>query len=481
MRRHGNLEFDFTALERAILRPIVETFTPLDLFVRTGVGSDTNGGLSSGDSLATLAEAIARVPKGIGAGASVIVHLGDGTYPAPVWGDRILGDKLVIIGDGAGVGDGFSRLPGYASPVTAASGTGAGVVVDPVGGLTPDAFRGKTIRLLSGPGSPQRKTIKRNTATDIIPARDFVPTPDNTTTYEIVESTVELAYSGAFTSTVELSGDGPVQTQDASDGDVPAYCVCQVRLNATGNPVPNISNATVCYYGIEISGSGTLWPAWNNASVFIGTDSIIGQFAFVPETLGFAASNTEWAGWGIGQVGSNAVQWSPADTTVKGYIVAARLQLLKNVLWFMYGGRLFGVAGSDTLESNGATIIVEGSVSVPVEIESSGGGSAVEAGGQNSSIRLVNTQLVSAAALVSVKQGGLVNIFSSVTGTSSGAEAVDASLGGRVFLFGAPVLEGATPAVAYNPGGGAAGQISDFAAPGDFLSAADGSVIERVS
>lgn len=450
------------------------TTQAVDLLVRTVGGDDTASG-ASGAPLKTLAEAVARIPFHIAKGHPVIIRLGDGAYPRPAWGTRILGDHLAVRGDGAGVGDGFNRLQ---TSETADTGTGAAVVKKIGGGLTPDAFRGKTIRTLTGPGAGQRRTISSNSATDIIPAVIFIPAPDNTTTYEIVEDTVVWDYpAGEY---VELAGSGNSAPETSSDGKTPAYVVSQVRFDvAAGGASPTIFGATLALYGIEVSGAGTFVPHWQNLSLFCGFDNAF-SLSEIPLDLGFATDSFQWGGWGMAQVG-------PVSPVIRHAGLKAMAVLVQGSLlaegpdstWHIHGGRLFGKSGADTLQaSDGA--VVRLIPTVPIQIEATGADQAVEAN-ENSSIFLVTASLSAAAALIRARRSGYLSVDSTVTGTSSAGLAIDATLGGIVHLHGAPAVDGAVPAAAFDPGGGGAVAKGFFTATGDYTANADGSVIERVS
>lgn len=486
---HG---YDVSLLPGFLRKIVSSTIAPLDLYVRTVGGSDSNSGLSTGFPLATLAAAVAKVPVHIALGGRVIIHLGDGTYPAPVWGTRILDDKLALIGDGAGVGDGFAELQG----ALFADGTSTASRLDKIGGsLTPNdpALRGRTIQLIAGTGSPQRKTIKNNTADGYIPARDFSPAPDGTTEYRILESAVELEYTGAILNHYEIAGaanTSPILV--FGSGGAAVYSLNQLRLTTADggdSPLPTYSNVGVVYYGIEIAGPGFgLELNFSHCSVYIGNDAL-GVFAAIPNALGFAASDTEWLGWGMSAVDKTTpgtfpnLNFDGPSTNFHMYLVVKGLLAL-GFTFSLYGGRLFGHGGvsADTLEltenSIGKVTGTFGSTSV-VDIEAIGGNNAVEVH-ELANLRLNEVSLSAVSALMRIREGGQLRFGPTVTGASSGAQAVLVD-SGEVYIDGVPALTGSPTGTAYDVGDGIAVPASFFTGLGDYLANPNGGVIRRIS
>ncbi len=464
------------------------TTQDVTLFVRTGVGSDTADGLTNGTSLATGVEAVARTPRRLA--HSWIVRLGDGTYPNFEWGDRDLGDHLAVYGDGAGSGDGFSRLQ---TSETADTGTDANKVVKTGGGLTVNVFRNKTIILLTGPGAGQRRMISRNTATDIVPSLIFIPAPDNTTTYEVVESTVLLSYTTATFETIEISGSGPRAAVEAtggthsSEGTIPTYVLAQLKLTASVSSVVAYSRMNVAYYGVEIEGAEQFIPSWTGGSVFAGADDLIG-FASLPVNLGFTAGSGDWVGWGLGSSGAKPPAFRTQYAVMQGYFVVGSINAAgPGTKWVISGGGLYGnaVGFVDTLTARGAdgAEVSIGGAGPAIEIDATGAFNPVQASLGARISMFGSIKLTAAAALVRSESNASVFVADTVTGTSSGGAAVEAHEGGKVFLTGSaePVLVGNVPASAYDPGGLGAVAAAFFAADGDFTSNADGSVILRES
>lgn len=455
------------------------TTQPATILVRTADGDDSNDGIIN--PLKTETEAVLRTPYRIE--HQWIVDLGNGTYPAFVWGPRVLGDQLAVIGGGGGIGDGLNELQ---ASQTADAGTGAGVVNKIGGGLTPNdpLLRSRTIDLLTGPGSPQRKLIKSNTTVGYIPARDFSPAPDNTTTYRIVEAAVKLQYTGFLTSHFEIEGAAPPSPSlFFGSGNAPCYSLNQIKLTTDdAGPIATFSNVGLALYGVETGGAGNLELALNQCAGFFGTDAN-GVFAAIPRVLGFAAGDGEWLGYGLGEVDASSLFITGFNSVMHMYLGAVKGLLAKNYVFTLYGGRLSGPVSSDVLEltENAIGIVTGtfGSNSV-VDIDALGGNDAVEVHDLANLLLLDSILSAVSGDLVHAREGGQVTIFSSATGASASGKAV-LSDSGRVFLHGAPALTGSPTVSEYDVGGGSFGQAAFFATVGDYLANADGGVIKRSS
>lgn len=141
------------------------TVAPVSLYV-DAAGSDVNDGLSPATPLLTLAEVDRRLPMSIEHDVLVTVQ-SVGIFAMPSWRPRLYRGGQIYV---------------RATPVTtvlastaALSGTGVSVIKS--SGLTIDQYIDNWIRMLSGAAVGQRRLIKSNTATDIVPVRDFSVAP----------------------------------------------------------------------------------------------------------------------------------------------------------------------------------------------------------------------------------------------------------------------------------------------------------------
>jgi hypothetical protein len=150
------------------------------LVVDVATGSDNNSGTAAAP-LATLIEAERRLPFLIDHDVEIRV-VGSGTYTMPSFRQRVYRLGQIYV---------------HATPVTTLlgstlAGSGSGVSVVKSTGLATDQYRDEFIHILSGAAAGQRRMIKTNTATDIVPVRNFTVAVAAGDAYEILRPSVTL-------------------------------------------------------------------------------------------------------------------------------------------------------------------------------------------------------------------------------------------------------------------------------------------------
>src|SRR5690606_13149041 len=157
----------------------------LDIYVST-TGSARNDGYSPEKPVATLNHAFSLIPEHVK--HRVTIHIASGTYEWTTGlNGKFLNEHIVIVGDGAGQDgdDGFTEL---IAPTAAAASSSQTVVKS--SGLVANAYRGKTIEILTGAAAGDRRTIHSNTATDIVPVRQFTAAVTAGDLYRVIEPAV---------------------------------------------------------------------------------------------------------------------------------------------------------------------------------------------------------------------------------------------------------------------------------------------------
>lgn len=296
----------------------------LDIYVRDVDGSDLNIGTSSAAPLKTLQAALNLVPLLIRPGHRVIIHVGPhaGTgYAPPSFPPVTLADRIIMIGDGAGgPNNGFTVL---LAARTAAAGTSDVVVVDSVGGLGVDAYRGKTIEITSGPSLGDRRTIRNNTATDIVPAGAFSPPgPQGANTFQIVEQAVVINLDTYAETTVPWGFPGAGDT-------MPAFAGIPVAPRFTTVNIAFTTGANVKVLGL-VGDIEFIGVEGRTANVSFGVPTQLALCGIqngsrtvpIANALFGAPANTSWRAWGLSQdlLTPSGVNVSGA---IAGYMVVA--------------------------------------------------------------------------------------------------------------------------------------------------------------
>lgn len=288
-----------------------------ELYVDAALGDDDNEGTQASP-LATLVEAERRIPLHVLEHHIIHVgpHVGDG-YAPPFFRERLLHAPIDIIADSGGTqDDGFTELlTGTCQAGTLHTG------IQTTGGLTVDAFRGKTVEMLDGSAAGFRRTIQRNDDVEIQPCLLWPgagagATPVDGDSFRILEPVVQIDMSVGYDTTPywEISrGASPRGGYGFSFNGLfrphPAISFVNFRLVNTDLEQGVSIGQPVRWFGVEIAPSAT---AFNfnlvGGHLAIGIEQIMGKSnsqtggydeeAPIGERLA-AVDRRAWVGWGL--------------------------------------------------------------------------------------------------------------------------------------------------------------------------------------
>lgn len=278
--------------EQKLLAPITtsDPALPIHVYVRAG-GVDSNDG-SAAYPVATMAGAWAKLPQF--QTGPFVVHVGAGSWsyvapPANI--QRGAAAVIVIVGDGGGAAgaDGFLV---QASGTVASGSTSATLKTT---GLTPGAFVGCTLEMLSGAAQGSRRGINDNNATDIrlcaiLGNASGVVTASAGDTFRIVRPAASLV-CGAF----------------AALHDGHSLALVNVQLAGSVALIP-ASLQPQLWYGVELAdGFGLRNAASLYAGALAGENGNLSTpavYAGIASGLGIAHKQIV-SGWGLLQPGAS--------------------------------------------------------------------------------------------------------------------------------------------------------------------------------
>jgi len=329
-----------------------KTTAKLDYYVDDVSGNDANNG-SSTSPFKTYAAAVAKIPDIVS--ETVTIHLaphsGTGYDIATIENKLVAHGKMIhVTGD-----DNFTEL---LASTAAAAGSGTGIVVGT--GFITDAYLGKTIEILTGAAAGDRRSIRNNTTTGIIPVRIFSAAVSAGDTYRVVEPSV------AFMLPLSSLNSNPTQAVRNCPGIVdklsynstafirPGSSVVfsNVRVASTGDYVVGnfiITNSSVVFWGVE------LYPLTPTAFCLIKSDKnsmVQGGLdldGLIPKSLlpyehGLASTITSWSGWGVSSYITNRMDMQ----YYKGFLCSTRTVTLEITEWRIMGGS-FNKNASDSV------------------------------------------------------------------------------------------------------------------------------------
>jgi hypothetical protein len=342
------------------LRP-TNTTARMDLYVRED-GDDRSIFGSEKHPLRTLEEAESRIPDIVN--HPVVIHLGYSAtkWPWPTFQSRILRDHIVVIGDGAGdpMYDGFQVI----TPSTAAL-AGSDKYVVKSSGLDTDAYWGdgvplsrgvlfgKTIEILSGAAKGDRRTIWKNTETDIIPAVPFTFPVVEGDRYRIVVPSIHVIVPdwGKNSACQELVSGNLERSAWFYSEFAPALCLVNLFLN--GDSYSEFANlfgygAKFLLLGVRFDESLALGADIRSGfeiGYISGSGSAYGYAEGTPlgKRIFDAPSDLSWAGWGTGgDLDSTAQVVGVSSGIFKGLLCTGSLYVGQEALVVMNAGALFG-------------------------------------------------------------------------------------------------------------------------------------------
>lgn len=468
-----------SGLPREFLLRATQTLAPVHYYVDPTSGSDAKA--SPGTQalpLQTLNELERRIA--IGADHPVLVSLrsGGGGYSWPAnFRTRRLNAPIIFYADDTWDAGVYTTV--YTG--TCAGGTGAGVIVDSVGGFAVDVHRDLSLQMLTGAAAGHRKSIRNNTATDLVPYSQFGTAPAAADTFKV------------FTRNVVIDTDANLPASD----DTVVLCAGEARNAARGQEG---SPGTFVFVGIQFTGTriGLAAPAvfygcelpgqlrWSTAHpAFFGCDDPAGIVrAVIPQQHLGAPSTTAWRGWGAQLTGT--ITLIPAGGAIAGYFGLGAGQLGTDPLG---QGTIMWIGGGGARATNIAAQIA---MFLGLRVDSTrvlldGATEAIVASRRGYiDVGLVDVTGFAGEEAIEVDTGGFVLLRGSggvfpAQGSSPDFLSVAVKYGGKVVLTdGAPSF-GRASGNDYDVGNGSPKNKSDFSVAGAHISHSDGSVIVRDS
>jgi hypothetical protein len=276
------------------------------IYLSAANGNDVNTGVISASPVATTVRAFGLIPGVIS--GPVVIHVGDGSYdwsklPRPV---QLNSDaRIWIIGDGAGVGDGFSVV----ATDTAGAGTSANQIVTTALSPLLNAYQSYTLEMTSGSANGYRRTITENTAgasSVLSPARQFEQQDGFTLVNPAPGDTFRIVRPAAlFTS---IAGEATLFGGIGS-GDAWAPLMLVNLAFDTNDGRVSIDDCTV--YGAGIEWRGSNHPHMTNVRGSFGAwDHILDAYYTVPFSYSMSVAKAAWFNdIGLGTGLENLAKW----------------------------------------------------------------------------------------------------------------------------------------------------------------------------
>lgn len=394
------------------------TTEALDIYVDAVDGDDTNDGFTSATPVQTWVHAESLIPTVVR--HAVRVHLAAGTYPVNrTWLFR----ARVVQGDG--------RITTYADDAwdstvytTILAGTaGASTTADVVktSGLTINAHRGYWLEMTDGDAAGQRRTIRNNTATDLVPSVSFgvlsSAAPASGDAFKVFTSAVHIAPvpAGGFSLVQNQAIDG---YRGPGGGEVVTSYVLQgLVFENTGDVY--IGGYTVAtdttFYGVRLEDELRV----DCAAVLECGDSTLNS-----------PTDENVLGWGVTQVGGySGYIYTQRNGRIQGTAVTAHLGGSGWISAGYIGDCWLSVDSvHDSMTISGYWGLVSPLIG-PVHVYP----------GHRIWLNYVDFD-ASVAPLVDVVAGGTVMLSFQLVGSSSGGTTVQVRGGGQIVCLVAPSL-----------------------------------------
>jgi len=331
-----------------------QTTVSLDLYVNDVTGDDANPGTLALP-LKTYGAAVAKIPDQIESPdgstiSDVTIHLAPhgsaAGYPLVTIENKAteLRALIHITGD-----DNFTEL---VAPTAAGAGSGSLVVISAA--LTIDAYLGKTIEILTGAAAGDRRLIRNNSATDIVPVSAFSAAVAPGDSYRIVEPSVVLQLPSLTFGSQTLAmfvpavrncpGMAPaININSGPDTFGPAVVFSNLQLRApTVGEFGSftIQSSSVALYGVELTAIAAGFQQLlvdENSTCICGMDKPP-SIALFPVARGLAPSSTSWRGWGFANLISAGGAQLHEIQRFCGYMCSNTLTRAEGQ-WRILGGR----------------------------------------------------------------------------------------------------------------------------------------------
>jgi hypothetical protein len=494
----------------------------LHIYVDGTNGDDANDG-SISSPLKTVAGVRAHLP--FFAKFTIYVHFASGLYDwDATLGPMQLGARVYLIGDGAGVpgDDGFVTLLG--STAMAAGSTNKSVAG---AGWSVNAYHGKTLEVLSGAAQGDRRSIRNNTASVIVPSSALSAPPATDDTFQIVEPGVRFkvpaGLSGTTTPVITaimgVGGGGARPVQQRNITGAPALYLVNVALEVStplSFSIWEILSSNVVFLGVEMRRSVSalgVFASDYQSGIMAGYDALAESTSKVigPYVDGLASSVTSWRGWGLtNPLSTSQCLLQPARFT--GVMCGQNNIAIGGEWWLIGGSFICNANGLSTLVARGGAHVglgeYLGSISVPFYIANASSTDAkvsalkvqdlasanlfnalIEKTNVGTGIQAVGTGDHDSAAPGTIGIDGATGLVTvtGITGTNAPSYGLAVRGGGRInFISGYLTMSGwtvGTQAAAFsqrlNQTPDMAQDLSLFVTDGDSIVALDGSRIQR--
>lgn len=272
---------------------------------------------SASNPLKTIVEAERRISSFVDSEVIVTVkpHGGAG-YEWPTFRARIFSGALAAI---------YVIFPEFNVVVggdTAQGGTSLELFVTS-GGLTPGALDGRTIEILDGNAAGDRRTIRDNTITDIVPCAEFSAIPTGAS-YRIIEPDPgNVVIPTEFVPMVQGLGlpadNGPSgSVRDGSDGEyIPAVNLVNAIISSVEN-TELVSDGRFVLLGCILNSSEFLVRYTGEGQLLFGRQA---WNTVVPPSTEPTLTSSSWVGWGVHFSGGHWTSWVGSVPYVSGFLV----------------------------------------------------------------------------------------------------------------------------------------------------------------
>jgi hypothetical protein len=267
--------------------------------------------------------------------SDVVIHVGRfdltgvGSYAMPRFKRRNLRANVFLFCDGAGqagaAGVAFNEL---LAPTAAGVSSTSNLIT---GTFAADAYRGKTLEILSGASSTFRCTIRNNTAADITPVNSIGAAVVSGDSYRILEPLVKIGVVDTSTTGETVFAEGMGSPDATPTSDILTACLYVINAvftlsgAATGSVAFAIRDSAVVFFGCEQRDTTVLNIRMDNSSLTCGHNGA--DFSRVAGSYGLAilgvTNNLQWRGWGLSSVGTAGVH-NFFSGTMDGYMVFRR-------------------------------------------------------------------------------------------------------------------------------------------------------------
>lgn len=457
------------------VRSYMQAQPEMVLYVDGSSGDDANDG-SSGNPLATLVEAETRVPIIHGRTLISATNSPVGGFTMPSFRPRLGTEPIVVYNE-----DSSDVL----SSTAAASGSSQTQIVT-AGGLGTNTYRGRALEVLTGAAAGDIRFIRDHTDTTIVPAVAFSAAVSSGDTFRVREPTGELDVNTDDGPIVEgTAARAPNSRGEAFFGWTSTAGVALANWKLITENNATLKTRGVLYlWGCETDDGFDLHlPCAGDAGqVIAGFENTALESVDTPVALSLASGSQSWLGWGLSARSKSVAQYGGrffGSVNCGRYIVFAGGQCV------IRGGNISS-GGTDANSFGGpnsgwrgslASMIVDGNFFLlpNVRVAVTGKCSA-EGPGAMLSMREVDLDGSAVDAIHALRLGA-ARVQGDVVITNC-ARGLVASKGGKVLFDTGLSITSTTVDTAIDTGAAPTQALGSYT-DGSYISATDGSVIQR--